>query len=134
MAAKPAKKRGRGHPPSFDSPEQFEALANAFFKDCKGDQAKGIEPEIPTVNGLALALGCSRETVWQYGKKPEYSDVIKRVRSRLERAWEKRLAGNNVVGAIFWLKNQGWSDKSELDVKAAVSGGVSYIANMPKRG
>ena len=36
-------------------------------------------------------------------------------------AWEKRLAGTACTGAIFWLKNQGWSDKSEQVVTGDVT-------------
>ena len=122
-----------GRPPTFDSPEQLEQLADAYFTECKGDEDQDVKPITPTVNGLCLALGCCRETIWDYAKKPEFAHAVKRVRSRLEMAWEQRLAGQNVVGAIFWLKNQGWTDKTELDVKASVSGSVRYEAHIPKR-
>jgi len=32
----------------------------------------------------------------------------------VEAEYERRLHGNNVAGAIFALKNHGWSDKHEL--------------------
>lgn len=40
---------------------------------------------------------------------------------RLEAEWEQRLAGPNATGTIFWLKNQGWSDKTEQTVTSEVT-------------
>jgi hypothetical protein len=108
-----------GRPPIFKTAEEFEAAADLYFESCKpsGDD----DGEIPTVNGLCLALGCCRDTLWEYAKKPAFSDAVKRARTRLEMAWEKRLAGTACTGAIFWLKNQGWSDKSEQVVTGDVT-------------
>ena len=108
-----------GRPPLFKTPEDFERAADLYFESCKPSGED--DGEIPTVNGLCLALGCCRDTLWEYAKKPEFSDAVKRARTRLEMAWEKRLAGTACTGAIFWLKNQGWSDKSEQVVTGDVT-------------
>ena len=102
-------------PPIFDTPEQFDAAVEVYFDSLKDD-------EVPTVNGLALALGFnSRQSLLNYAEKPEFLDTVKRARTRLEMAWEKRLGGPNAAGTIFWLKNQGWSDKSEQTITADVN-------------
>lgn len=93
-------------PPKFQTAEDFEAVVDSYFSACSKE-------EPPTVNGLCLALDICRDTLWEYAKKAEFSDAVKRARTRLEAAWESRLAGPNAAGTIFWLKNQGWSDKSE---------------------
>jgi hypothetical protein len=101
-------------PPIFETSEAFEERVDLYFDGC-------LESDVtPTVNGLCLCLDMCRDTLWEYAKKPEFSDAVKRARMRLEMAWEQRLAGNNVAGAIFWLKNQGWSDKTEQVVTAEV--------------
>lgn len=105
-------------PPKFDSPEEFEALADAYL-----DNSTKESP--PTVNGLCLALDICRDTLWEYAKKEGFSDAVKRARAKLEVAWEARLAGPNAAGTIFWLKNQGWSDKSEQAVK--VEGAIEVV-------
>jgi hypothetical protein len=109
-----------GRPPKFQTNEEFEAVAEAYFLACEDPD----KPEVPTVNGLCMALDICRDTLWEYAKKPDFSDAVKRARTRLEAAWEKRLAGNACTGAIFWLKNQGWSDRAELtlggDVKTSL--------------
>lgn len=106
-------------PPIIETPEQFEELADLYFEGCEENAA------MPTVNGLCLTLGMCRETLLRYAEKPEFSDTVKRVRMRLELAWEQKLGGNNVAGTIFWLKNQGWSDKSEQTVK--VEGAIEVV-------
>lgn len=104
-------------PPKFSTVDEFEARAEEYFLTCSSDPEKLI---IPTVNGLCLALDICRDTLWEYAKKPEFSDAVKRARTELEAAWEQRLAGNSVAGAIFWLKNQGWSDKTEQVMSGTV--------------
>lgn len=97
-------------PVKFSSPEEFTAVADAYF-------AKREAEDKPfTVNGLALALGLCRQSLLNYGEKPEFLDAVKAIRARLEDHWESRLAGTAAAGTIFWLKNQGWSDKTETEL------------------
>lgn len=106
-------------PPIFDTAKDFTAAADAYFEACKpkGDS----DGDMPTVNGLCLALGMTRKTLWAYADKPEFCDAVEKARARLEMAWERRLAGTACTGAIFWLKNQGWSDRTESVVTASVA-------------
>lgn len=114
-----------GRPPIFETAEQFDASADAYFESCKPTGES--DGDIPTVNGLCLALGMTRKTLWDYAAKPGFSDAVEKARARLEMAWERRLAGTACTGAIFWLKNQGWSDKTEQVIQAKVehSGAVA---------
>jgi len=101
-------------PPILETPERAQELCDLYFEGCQENDV------VPTVNGLCLTLGMTRETLLRYAEKPEFSDTIKMARTRLEHAWEQRLAGANVAGAIFWLKNQGWSDKTEQAITSTV--------------
>lgn len=102
-------------PPIFETPEQFERAADDYFALCEANE------RVPTVNGLALALGFnSRQSLLNYAEKPAFLDVVKTVRTRLEAEWEQRLGGPNAAGTIFWLKNQGWTDKTEQTVHSTV--------------
>lgn len=96
-----------GRPVLYDSPEAFQKKAEAYFAMC---EAQG---KVETVNGLSLWLGMTRETLLRYAEKDGFSDTVKMIRMRLENQWEQRLALPNATGTIFWLKNQGWSDRSE---------------------
>ncbi|KKN25375.1 hypothetical protein LCGC14_0885350 [marine sediment metagenome] len=88
----------------------------------KGDKKK-IEVKLPTVVGLALYLGFnSRQSIYDYNARDGFSYVIKRAVSFIEMYHEEALGdGNNVVGSIFWLKNHGWKDKSEVEHTAKES-------------
>lgn len=98
-----------GRPRTLESQEEFETRADAYFSDCD-------EKDKPyTVTGLALAVGLnSRQSLIRYEERPEFSDAIKRAKLRVECCYEMRLHGPNPTGAIFALKNFGWSDKQEL--------------------
>lgn len=104
-------------PPKFTSPEEFKAIADEYFAKREG------ESKPFTVNGLALALGLCRQSLLNYGEKPEFLDAVKEIRATLEDHWESRLGGTNAAGTIFWLKNQGWSDKTEQTINATVTVG-----------
>ena len=108
-------------PPIFETPEQFTTTADAYFA------RREAEDKPFTVNGLALALGMTRETLLRYGEKEGFSDAVKAVRARLEDHWESRLAGGNAAGTIFWLKNQGWSDKTEQQISGPNGGPVETV-------
>lgn len=111
-------------PPIFTTADEFTAAAEAYF-DGREAQDKPF-----TVNGLALALGMTRETLLRYGEKDGFSDAVKAVRARLEDHWECRLAGPNATGTIFWLKNQGWSDKNETELYGRHGGPVESITRI----
>lgn len=104
-----------GRPVLYSNPDDFTKVANDYFAKCVADET------VPTVNGLCIALGMTRETLLRYEEKDGFSDSVKMVRMRLEAAWEQRLAGPNAAGTIFWLKNQGWTDRSEQVIDAKVS-------------
>lgn len=108
-------------PPIFETPEQFSDIAEGYFED----RDKADKPY--TVNGLALALGMCRQSLLNYGEKPGFLDAVKAVRARLEDHWESRLAGNNAAGTIFWLKNQGWTDKTEQELYGRGGGPVEQV-------
>lgn len=108
-------------PPIFDSPEDFTRVAEEYF-------AKRESEDKPfTVNGLALALGMTRQSLLNYGEREGFLDAVKAVRARLEDHWETRLAGGNAAGTIFWLKNQGWSDKTETELYGRGGGPVEQV-------
>lgn len=113
-------------PPIFETAEEFAAVAEEYF-------AKREAEDKPfTVNGLALALGMTRETLLRYGEKDGFSDAVKAVRAKLEDHWETRLAGGNAAGTIFWLKNQGWSDKTETELYGRGGGPIEQVSRIER--
>jgi len=98
-----------GRPRLINSPEEMLNTGYAYFNECK------LNEQPILVTGLVLALGLSsRESLVEYGKRPEYSDAVKELKSVCENYAENRLFSNNPTGAIFALKNYGWTDKLAL--------------------
>lgn len=99
-----------GRPRIIDSPEEFDRLVDEYVAKCRE------EDEPVTFTGMALHLGfVARQSLYDYQGYDGFSDSVRRARSLVEAEYEKRLAGNNVAGSIFALKNHGWSDRQELE-------------------
>lgn len=102
-------KRQPGRPRLYASPEDFDAMVMAYQAHCKATE------EPVTWTGLALFLGfSSRTAIDEYLKYDGFSNSVKKAKAFVEYEYEKRLAGHSPTGAIFALKNYGWSDKQEL--------------------
>jgi DNA-packaging protein gp3 len=94
-----------GRPPKFETPEQLETACQEYF-DLNGSTL--------TITGLAMYLGFdSRQSLYDYEKREEFSFIIKAARLAVENSYEKSLRTVSVAGAIFALKNMGWRDKVE---------------------
>lgn len=141
-----------GRPRHFDNEKELEEAIAGYFEYIKGETKEVDEPipprpggsqtgdpktrkviipvrepEVSTITGLALYIGFeSRQSFYDYEKNGEFSYCIKRARLRIETEYEKRLQGNNPAGAIFALKNFGWSDKQEIDQKTEHSGTIGF--------
>lgn len=121
-----------GHPPIFKSDQDLSNKIEEYFFFIEGEydvidyidllgqpDKKRVytrKPETPSITGLALYLGFeSRQSVYDYEKRGEFSYTIKKARLRVEAAYEQALLSKYSTGAIFALKNFGWSDKQEID-------------------
>jgi len=126
-------KHAGGRPPKFKTVEEMQAKIEEYLTvKCKDEiitdettkqpvyDLKGhlvIKYNPPTISGLALFLGFQdRSSIYDYIKKDsEFSYTIKRAIALIEDYAEKQLFIGNSTGAIFWLKNRGWVDKTEVD-------------------
>jgi len=80
----------------------------------------------PTIAGLAVFLDMDRQTLYNYRERDEFFDILKRAVNKVEAKYEGRLIyENNPTGVIFALKNMGWKDKTESEVR--VDGGVQLV-------
>jgi len=102
-----------GRPRKIDSPETFDALVDTYILVCQDPD----NPKPITLTGMVLALGLtSKDSLYEYGTYPEFSESVKRARLLIEHEYEHRLvAGTNAAAPIFALKNFGWKDKQEID-------------------
>jgi hypothetical protein len=100
----------------FNTPEDAQVLIDEYFNSLSSVDAEGMQYMKPaTITGLAIALGfCSRQSMYDYEKKPEFTYTIKTARLKVENSYEINLFGKTATGAIFGLKNMGWTDKQEV--------------------
>lgn len=75
-----------------------------------------VDVRLPTVEGLAVRLGVSRETLYAWARdagKGEFSDIIERLRAeQAERLINQGLAGNyNATIAKLLLAKHGYKDE-----------------------
>ena len=111
----------------YDSPASMEKRMNDYFAQCDAFKTSKVDydgrvttfsnPAPYTFSGMAYHLGFSNaESLSDYEKRPEFSEIISRARLKIEAWWESRLAANSNNGAIFWLKNRPkapWREKLE---------------------
>lgn len=112
-----------GGRPTDYTPEIVEK-AKAYLAWCVDEviSENRIKVNIPSLEGLSVATGITRETIYQWENedgKDEFSDIIKEIRS--EQA--KRLLNNglawtyNPTIAKLMLTKHGYSDKQETENK-----------------
>ncbi len=100
--------------------EYFEYIKGEFKEDEFETEPEKYEvrkecirnPEPPTVTGLTLFLGFeAKSTLYEYAKKVEFSNPIKRALLKIEQYHEIATSmGDKCTGNIFILKNFGWKD------------------------
>lgn len=135
-----------GRPPKYTDPDDMQRLIDLYFLACKANRIEsetlleGLSEEelfiindidcvFPTVSGLAYLLGMSTEAFRNYEEKDDFIATVKRAKQRIEISLEHRLAGNNVTGAIFNLKNNfGWKDKQETEIYGKDGGPIQTRA------
>lgn len=103
LVAQPGKK------PFYSSPEDMEDKIIKFILYC-------AEQQMPlTVSGLVLWLGfVSVTSLTDYAKKNQaFAQTITRARTLVAMQYEMQLFEQNSAGAVFALKNMGWSDRVE---------------------
>ena len=98
-----------GRKPLFKTAEQMWEKIVEFVEFCINNEMK------LTVSGLTLWLGFSNvNSLTDYAQKSdEFAIVVARARTIVAMQYEQQLFEQNSAGAIFALKNMGWSDKVE---------------------
>lgn len=128
-----------GHPRIYKNPQQLAKEVNAYFKYILGEfktekkrvwddeKEKRVMKEVTTcirpaepatITGLVLYLGFAhRQSLDDYEKLNEYSDIIRRARTRVANAYEQKLHEGKAQGPMFALKNiNGWRDNQDIQL------------------
>lgn len=111
-------KGGRGSKKSFQTPEEVETACMEYFSSLqlqalneKTGQYETYWRVGPTMAGLAMALGISKETLRRYGRSEEFGDVIDWAKEVICEFYETAVQRpGNQSGIIFTMKNYGYSD------------------------
>lgn len=99
-------------PAKYQTVKELEEAIEEYFAE---------NPESPTQSGLALHLGfASRQSLFDYKKKEEFSYTIKRAFMQIDEKHEQRLYENSNSGSIFYLKNRGWTDQLNITGKVSL--------------
>lgn len=135
-------KRPVGRPPMYRLPFYMIQRIEKYFKDeiyCRPFLDKDKKPctntagkiiwdiKPPTVAGLALYLGfADRSSLYEYKARPDFAYAIKRAVTEIECFAEEQLHLSSSTGAIFWLKNHGWTDKTKLEHSGSDGGPLTF--------
>ena len=135
-----------GSKPAFRSLEELQQQIDDYFDDCKPVFARDqdgrleydqwgrpivIDPNPPTVTGLALWLGFkTRRALLEYKGTRDYRDTVLRGMARVEKYMEQQLlTREGVRGAMFSLQNNfGWKPEDK-DGKGPV---VRIVNDIPR--
>lgn len=117
-----------GRPPTFSSPQELERRVQGYFDSLLDEEDVPIK--MPTISGLALALGFSSiKNMQKFARNKEYEYLIQRALLVCEHFYEVSLSTRqSPVGAIFALKNSGWKDNPTLSINA--SGPVTVVGQL----
>jgi len=129
-----------GKPRKFQSVEELQNKVDDYFQNPPNkrriykDSNSKEYTEVPLygVCGLAYHLGfLDRQSIYDYIKRDdEYSCIIKKAKLFIESEYEVALRDHNVAGIIFALKNMGWRDTQNLDIK---SDGLNLVITREKK-
>lgn len=107
-----------GRPRFYTTADELEDVIGEYFAYCQENKNK------LTIMGLILFCGFSdRASFYDYEQKQEFTHVIKKARAIITMHYEEKLQEAFPQGAVFALKNMGWSaeEKVETTVKTATS-------------
>lgn len=115
------KKTALGRPSKYN--DEVLKCADAYLKGAYKTQGNAI----PSIAGLAFALGVSRECIYEWGRvHPEFSDILAAVATAQEMLLlDGGLTSkfNSVITKLMLTKH-GYTDKQET----ALSGGIQVEA------
>lgn len=130
-----------GRPSCFETEEDLTAAIEDYFNSCLTpmvDEQTGLVTGMrwwkkPTLGGLAIHLGVTRETIWNYSKSDRFFHSIKKAKDIITNFTEELLIeGKNPVGAINTLVNLrvGWvADEKTIKVEPVMPDNGAKSAN-----
>lgn len=96
-----------GRPKKYETVGELTDALNEYFENT--DESKY------TVTGVALTIG-SKQLLQDYENREDYKEIVRRAKLLVEHSYELRLIDKAYTGAIFALKNMGWSDHQSIQI------------------
>jgi hypothetical protein len=120
------------------TPEEWKDLIQGYIDSCKDEYRDNgkIVVHLPKIEGLALALTISRETIYAWAKEhKEFSDTLEKISAKQKESLiDKGLANeyNPTIAKLLLAANHGMSDsiKTEGDQKLDITI-TNYAKNSP---
>jgi hypothetical protein len=108
-----------GRPLKYETPDSLSAVIEEYFAS--------TPIEHYTVTGLAMKVG-GKQLLNDYEKRDGFDQIVRFAKLRIENAYELDLRGSkSPTGAIFALKNFGWSDKQEIEQSGNMNININRI-------
>lgn len=123
-------------PPKYKTAKELQEKIDEYFKSgfntreviisIGGGKKQKVKIPVLTITGLVLFLGfADKSSFYDLEKNQRFSHSIKKARTFIEKEYEEQIQLGNPAGAIFALKNFGWSDV----VEQKHSGSVLVLPN-----
>lgn len=117
-------KHAGGRPLKFSDPIALSDKIDGYFAHCASSD------DVPTVSGLAVYLGCDRDTLLNYQDKAEFVGTIKGAKDKIA-ALQESLALRGKINTVAWIfsakNNLGWRDKVDHEI-TGTNGGPLQVA------
>jgi DNA-packaging protein gp3 len=126
-------KHAGGRPLTYDK-DKTPGMILAYLKNCEDKRTSDVKTngltttsyelgwnvKVPSIEGLAVFLDVSRETIYDWDKKyPEFSDILRKLQAKqTEMLIDGGLSGRyNPTIAKLLLSKQGYVEKQEITGK-----------------
>lgn len=119
-----------GRPPKFTNVDDLQLLIDNYFNEIENSD------EIADIEGMCMRLDISRETLNQYQQKEEFSDAIKRAKTKIFQI-KKQMAMKGRLNPIIFIfdakNNHNYVDKQEIEQKTDSNINITFDIPRPKQ-
>jgi len=113
-----------GAPAKWKSPEELEAKLSGFFSWC--DEMDYM----PDIEALAEYLDTTRKTIYVYEQKPEFRNIIQKIKNKIFNRKKQAAYKGKIPAAIFIFdakNNHGYRDRLDLEHGGKIKTPISIM-------
>ena len=95
----------------WNDPKSFAMAVEDFRLTCEANKEPMTHP------ALSLWLGfADKHSFWEYGETADYGPLVKKAKTMIEADILQRALKTGGAGAIFYLKNLGYTDRQLVSI------------------